>query len=141
MSASIAYWTANYLTLRFEEKGRGPTGVDCWGLTRLVLLHEYGVELPMLLEGYNSTTDTRAIARLVAEQKVDYDEAPEDAARQGDLVLFRVGLDETHVGVVVGPGLFLHVTRELDVCVERWRDLRWSARFIGIFRHKAMSRA
>lgn len=131
----VVPWCTKYCGLPFAEKGRDLRGFDCWGLVRWVLAAECDVELPMLLDGYSSTTDTAAIARLVAGEKPDWLEVDEGAARPGDVVLFRVGRDEAHVGVVVGRGHFLHVTRDTDACVERWRDLRWAQRFVGIFRH------
>jgi cell wall-associated NlpC family hydrolase len=128
-------WVARYHGRPFEEKGRGPDAYDCWGLVVDFYRRELGIDLPQLLEGYETTRDLHAIAALAAREKSRWSPIDEAAALAGDVVEFRILGEEAHVGLVVARGMFLHALRGQGVVLERWRSVHWSARFLGVFRH------
>jgi len=128
-------WVPRYHGRPFAEKGRGPDTFDCWGLVFHFHREQLGIDLPALLEGYESTRDLHAIAALAQEQKRHWTQVEEAAALAGDVVEFRFAGEESHVGLVVAPGMFLHVLRTEGVVLDRWRSTHWSARFLGVFRH------
>lgn len=133
--SALPDWVARYHGRPFAEKGRGPDAYDCWGLVVDFYRRELDIELPQLLEGYETTRDLGAIAVLAAREKARWTPIEEPAALAGDVVEFRVLGEESHVGLVVARGMFLHALRSQGVVLERWRSPHWSARFLGVFRY------
>lgn len=40
------HWMAPYVGMKHSLGGRGPNGVDCWGLLQLVYRQEFKIEIP-----------------------------------------------------------------------------------------------
>ena len=51
-------WISKYIGLPFEDKGRGPSGFDCWGIVTWIYMQELGLILPEHLT-YESVTDEK----------------------------------------------------------------------------------
>jgi cell wall-associated NlpC family hydrolase len=109
-------WANAYVGIPFRERGRDRSGLDCWGLVRLVLAEQRGIALPSFASDYTGE-DGREIAQLIAEHHGIGDEVPPSNEQPLDLALFRMpcagGLLPWHVGIVVDAGRVLHVTRYL----------------------------
>ena len=58
-----------------------------------------------------------------------------DAARPFDVAVFRRGKLASHLGVVVRPGLMIHMVGEDCAKLERYDTGRWGNRLKGVFRH------
>lgn len=127
-------WTADYIGLPFKEKGRDRSGVDCWGLVRLVLGEQWGIALPSYTDHYACALERKEIARLIAGEKGAWRDVGRGAERPGDVLLIRQVGDECHVGLVVAPGLMLHVEAGIDAALERYDGLKWRPRVVGIYR-------
>lgn len=135
-------WPSLYVGLPYAERGRARPAVDCWGLVRLVVREQAGVELPLWdgIDGRDLAQCNDVIARDTAETWTRVDE---DTARAFDLVVMRGvyrGSDarlhggEIHCGVLAPGGRVLHVERGNDtVCVP---IARLRKRITGIFRHR-----
>jgi cell wall-associated NlpC family hydrolase len=122
------------------DKGRTrETGVDCWGLVRLVYAEIIGVDLPTLGDGYASACDRRDVARLIDGRKGAWRRVDIGAERAFDAVLLRIGDCECHVGVVVEPGLMLHVLRGCNAVVECYGGPIWRNRVASIWRYSPPS--
>lgn len=128
-----AGWTNDYVGVPFEEKGRTREGWDCWGLVRSVYADHLGIELPLYLSAYETTEDSPAIAGQVDDARPMWREVEDP--RTGDVVLCSVLGYETHVGILVEPGVMLHSMDGRDTCLERIAMPAWSRRIRGIFRH------
>lgn len=135
---ALPAWVADYVGLPFKEKGRDRSGVDCWGLVRLVLAERFGIEVPSYVEEYGSTKERETIGAVIArEVQPPWVEVLPGQERPGDVVLMRRGRHPIHVGLVVAPGRMLHVEEGIEACVEDYRGLAWSRRVVGIWRWSA----
>ncbi len=135
--AELPAWVSRYIGLPFVEHGRTAAGVDCWGVIRLCLSEQFGLELPSYVDGYASTTEHEVLGRLIPSQMAPWREVT-GHERAGDVALLRVRGAPMHVGLVVAPGWMLHIESGIDSMVERYDGVRWAQRLLGIFRHESM---
>ncbi len=124
-----ARWPARYVGLEFEPWGRGPR-YDCWGLVRLVMGQEFGIELPCYAGAYGASSGTDA-ARVVHEELASR-WTPILQFAPGDIVLFHGA--RWHAGVVVRAGVMLHMRRAAGAVVESFYSPLWRGRFEGGWR-------
>lgn len=127
-----AHWSTAFIGLPYADLGRTRAGVDCWGLARLVLKSQ-GIDVPSYAGGYASPQERGEIAGLIEGAKPAWLKVEEP--RAFDLVTFRRGRLESHVGIVVEPGRMLHVTSGAPSRIESYRDDYWRARLTGFWRH------
>jgi len=135
-------WVARFVGIPWRDGGRDFYGCDCYGLCHLVFRDRYGIELPSYVGAYASPRERDEVAMLLADHiPADGWRPVEDAQREGDGVLFRLMNAPRHVGLVVEPGVFLHVEERLGAsCIDRLDSHRWARRLAGIFRHPALER-
>lgn len=134
------HWSGSYLGLPFVSLGRGRGGLDCYGLVRLVLAEERGITLPSYTEAYASVGERAEIAAALsgAIAQRTWREVPPGREQPFDIALFSVFGRPLHVGIVVRPGLMLHVSDGHDSRIEDYRAPTWAARLIAIYRHEAL---
>lgn len=127
------HWSASYVGIPFRDRGRDGGGADCWGLLRLVYADRLGIALPSYADDYACATEAAEVAALIAgERLVGWRQVA--VAGEYDALLFRLGREETHVGVVIDHRLMLHMARETVSRVENWAVSPWRHRFVGAFR-------
>lgn len=113
-------WWAPYVGLPF---GDAPGEVTCWGLVRRIYRDRLGVDLPAY--GEIPARDLRRISRAMEAGKDDGWVEPE-TPQALDVVLMRGpqgGARIVHVGVLVEPGLMLHVvaaSHAVTVPLDHW---------------------
>jgi len=104
----LCSWVAKYIGIPFVSNGRTPEGCDCYGLVRLVLRNEYGVNLPELSDNYTDALNVKETARLFAENlpvlAAEKISGPEEKAV---VVITEHGV-AAHIGIVAGSGFILH---------------------------------
>jgi cell wall-associated NlpC family hydrolase len=129
-------WVQHYLNLPFVEKGRDRTGLDCYGLVRLVYQEQRQIDLPSYTERY-ATTNDRAEIQAIARQELHarWQPIPLEEARLFDALILRIGGDPIHFGLVLDDQYFLHTMRGIWSVAERWTSLAWSQRVIGAVRY------
>lgn len=118
IGADLALQALSFVGVPYRFGGEDPArGFDCSGLVRHVARVVLGLDLPRTSE---------AIARV--GQSV-----ARDALQGGDLVFFNtLGHRNSHVGVYIGDGRFVHApTRNGVVRVEALDDRYWRTRFNG----------
>lgn len=130
----MTHWSERYLGLPYAPQGRSLAGLDCWGLCWAVL-PAFGLPVPSYAGEYASEQERDEIAGLINHAKPQWLRV--ENAEELDLVTFRRGRIDAHVGVVVRPGLMLHVTKEKPSCIERYDVGYWANRLTGIWRHAA----
>jgi len=101
-------WVKKYVGIPFVSNGRTLAGCDCYGLVRLVLRNEYGIDLPELSDNYADALNVKETAKLfeknipaLAGQKIA---APEEKA----VVIITEHGVAAHVGIAAGGGYILH---------------------------------
>jgi hypothetical protein len=93
------------------------------------------IELPSFAEGYTSALDRREIQALIANELTPWTEIPAGEERALDCVLMKHGRVACHIGVVVKPGLVLHVAEGQDSKIERYRATSFQGCVRGFFRY------
>lgn len=134
-------WSNGFIGLPHAELGRSRLGVDCWGLAQLAFAEVAGIELPSYADAYACWQEKAEINSLIIAAKgspfwrsID----AEEVAQGLDLVVLRRGTFDAHVGVVVRPGLMLHVLEQRPTCLERFDSGMWASRVTGVWRHHRM---
>lgn len=108
-------WWAKYVGIPFVDGGRDISGVDCWGLVRLIYAERLGVSLPSY--GEISAAELIRIARAIDAGQEQW--APVEAPRAFDVVLLRL-YDRAwtgHVGVAIDGTRMLHTERDIASAV------------------------
>lgn len=116
------------LDIPFVERGRGWTGVDCWGLVMLAHQEICGVELPDQINGYTTTRDMRTIARLMKDYRGNnWQVVNNGSVKALDVLLLSVRSRPCHVALVLEPAmkLMLHAEHERGIIVENWSRAPW----------------
>jgi sulfur carrier protein ThiS len=127
-----------YIGIPYAEKGRNTTGLDCYGLVRLIYKEEFKIDLPSFTTEYTQN-DTDRIAELIAQYKEGWEQL--DEPQEGSIVLFRIRGSESHVGVVVSPTHFIHVRENQDCVIEVLNSTAWTRRRIGYFKYSEKKNA
>lgn len=132
----VPIWAGRYIGLPFKGHGRDRSGLDCWGLVRLVLGEQYGFALPSLAAEYKSTGEARRIASLVESQLPFWREIEAGKEKTGDVIVLRLKGQPMHVGLVVGDGAMLHIEQGINSAIERYAAPRWQDRIFGFYRYE-----
>ena len=125
-------WSNNYIGIPYKANGRDKDGLDCWGLVRLIYKEQYNTDLPSFSTEYHIDDNAR-IKELITQYREGW--VQKEKVQEGDLVLFRVLGEETHVGVAVSETHFIHVREGKDTAIESFSNLKWAKRVVGFFRY------
>lgn len=103
----------------YEHGGLSKRGVDCSGFVYLTYRNKFGIKLP----------------RSTEQQSRTGIQIPNRQINTGDLLFFRTGLTNTHVGIYLGKRRFLHASTSQGVIISNmdnvyWRDKFWKAQRI-----------
>lgn len=121
-----------YIGIPYVEKGRDTTGLDCYGLVRLIYKNEYKIDLPSFTAEY-TVNDTDRIQDLVAQYKEGWEQI--DSPSEGSIVLFRILGTESHIGVAISATHFIHVRENQDSAIEAFDSPKWSKRIVGYYKY------
>jgi len=103
--------------VRYRIGGMGRDGIDCSGFVFVTFRTQFGIVLPR-------TTERQVeIGKGIGRSDL----------RPGDLVFFKTGWFERHVGIYLGHGRFLHASTSRGVMIsglddEYWKSAYWKAR-------------
>ena len=133
MFEDVPTWVADYIGIPFLEKGRSHTGCDCWGLVRLVYLEHYGINLPLYLDGYESSRDGSTISALIKKEAVKWHEVAEP--NPGDFIVCKITGRPWHIGLLVATGIMLHTETGIESSLAETSSWRWKNRIEGYYRY------
>lgn len=98
---------------RYRFGGVSHAGVDCSGFTQLTYREVFGIDLP----------------RTVKEQLKSGSRIPRKALQPGDLLFFKVGRAQRHVGIYLEKNLFMHASQSKGVIISTLNNVYWQKRF------------
>lgn len=129
----------DYVGIPWLERGRDREGCDCWGLLAMVLSDRFGVALPSYRDDYQTVKDTAAIVGLIDGHMDEWVSIADGQEREGDGLLMSIAGRPRHVGIVVSPGLVLHIERGVGSLIENYRCHRLRHRLVGFYRHVSLA--
>jgi hypothetical protein len=133
------HWSAQYIDLPWQEKGRSRAGVDCYGLVRLVLMEQCGIELPSFTGAYLSTLERAQIEAAIAGEVVELATRVELAdVRPFDVLEILNHGRPTHLGLATVPHRVLHIQRDCRSEMPRWDRGEWAGKVVGAWRPKGI---
>jgi len=126
---------SKYVGIPYRPGGRGPDGVDCYGLIWLFYQQELGIALPRY-QGEPDMAEMIEVSRVVhgiEEGSGFWQEIPLGDAMLGDVVDLSV-MGGFHVGIYVPRRKMLHCMLKTSSVIEDLGRSKWSKRFRGCFR-------
>lgn len=127
-------WSNAFVGIPFADLGRTRAGADCWGLVALVYRDMLGIALPDY-QGYASAHEHAEIAALVEGAGGSPLWRRVTEPKPCDILVFRRGPWSSHVGLVVQPGVMLHMAAGDCAKLEAYSAGRWAARLTGTYRY------
>ena len=132
----VPFWAGHYIGLPFQDHGRDRSGLDCWGLVRLVMAEQFNIALPSHAAEYERTSQVDKISALIERESVKWKIIPAGHEICGDTIVLRVRGKPMHVGMVLGDRQMLHIEQGIDSVIERYSGPHWAERIAGFYRYK-----
>lgn len=134
----VPYWAGRYIGLPFCEHGRDASGLDCWGLARLVLGEQFGISVPSYAREYANTQAQEELGALVRRETKLWQPVEAGKEMLGDVIVLRLRGQPMHVGLVLGDQSMLHIEQFINSAIEKYTSRRWASRIEGFYRHKGI---
>lgn len=116
----------------FSLIGRQYNELNCWQLAREFYRICLGVELKHYFED-PTVPERKEVRDLIYANTGDFEKATLPL-QFGDILLFKIRGIESHIGVFIEPGKFLHSQKKVGSCIERlekWKHLLVCAYRLG----------
>jgi len=97
----------------YQLGGLNKQGVDCSGFVYKTFLTQFNLQLP------RTTELQMALGKTV----------PFNDLRAGDLVFFKTGVKQRHVGIAIDSSRFLHASTSKGVTISEFEQVYWSEAF------------
>src|SRR5574337_1875031 len=140
----MANWVSSYVGIPFLDNGRTRSGLDCYGLVRLVMQEQANILLPSYAEGYSDRDDTARIGGLLRAATEDdtWTKVPIGNERTFDVAEIYLpcighSLEPLHVAIVTTPGHLLDADPVHGVCVRRYQ--RTGGMLRQFWRHQCLT--
>jgi cell wall-associated NlpC family hydrolase len=121
-----------FIGIPYANRGDDFSGCDCWGLVWLFHRAALGHDVPRYA-GY-SDADGDDIPRRIRDGWEGWQPIQRGQERLGDVLALRVGADPVHCGVVLRPGLMLHVLGGAMSCQAEYERGLWHRAIVRIGR-------
>jgi len=123
-----------YFDIPFLLRGRCFKGADCYGLVRLILLHEFEIKLPLWEGDYTTVKDHNKLNDCISAHYGDFKEVHEPMG--GDVILMRLGgVFPVHIGVMISKNTFIHTREDENVTSCKISDAKWNRRIVGFYKY------
>ena len=126
-------WVQEYIGIPFQSGGRDRRGLDCYGLIRLVLMEQYGCQLPLLDGKYDNALNLYDTSPLFFQQLPILTEkiaGPQERA----LALLEMHQLPCHLGLFCGGESIIHSRAGVGVVAERLDSRRLPGKIVGWYR-------
>jgi cell wall-associated NlpC family hydrolase len=127
-------WVKKYIGIPFVSNGRTLDGCDCYGLVRLVLYNEYGINLPELSNDYNNALNLAETAKLFAEKRPVLAAEKLPGPRERAVVVITEHGRPAHLGIAAGGGYILHTGVKTGAVCQRETHPGLRGRVEGYYR-------
>lgn len=108
--------------------------LNCWELAREFYKRMFGIELKHYYEG-SDTPNRDETRNLIYTNVGDFVHVKDNSeAKFGDLILIRLLGVESHIGIYIGEGRFLHTNMGSGSVLDRLA--RWEKSIVGFYRIK-----
>ncbi len=114
VSGALKEYFSSWQGTRYMFGGLSHNGVDCSGFTLLTYKELFGKSLP----------------RTVQEQVTEGTKISKASLQAGDLVFFKTGRYQKHVGIYLENDLFIHASGSKGVTISNLNDLYWQKRYL-----------
>lgn len=119
MIASLKEQQWEWQSVPYRLGGMSKNGVDCSGFVTLTFRKHFNIQLP------RTTALQSEVGHRVSQQEL----------RPGDLVFFKTGFNQRHVGIFLEGRSFIHASTSNGVAIASlddryWRERYWMARRI-----------
>lgn len=113
--------------------GRSYEECNCFDLAKEFYKDNYGLDLKNYFEG-DSIPPRNEIESLIVSNKGDFKRV--DIPKVGDIVVINLFGYSCHIGVIVGPGKFIHSVRGAGSCVDTIS--KYKKMIDGFYRHREL---
>ncbi len=124
-------WSNRYLGIPWSREDLGARGTHCWGLVRLV----YAEQLGIALEDFGAAHSRAENAAIVADRRQRWPWREVPRAASFDVIVFRRGKIDDHIGIMVDGPLMLHVDIGGEARVDDVTSPEFSSRRAAYHRH------
>lgn len=129
-----------YVGIPFKDHGNTMEGCDCYGLVYLIYQNEFNLYLPYVGDLYKSAYNRKEVDSLLTAN-IDYHEWCVDVTSTGiyrpfDMLVFRIGGTDHHVGLYIRPDFMLHIIEGCNSGIERYNGIRWQRQLHRVIRHR-----
>ena len=97
----------------YRSGGQSRKGIDCSAFVQLTYQQKFGIKLP------RTTRQQAGLGGLVAGSGL----------RPGDLIFFKTGWSDRHIGIYLEKYRFLHVSTTVGVTISKITDPYWYERY------------
>jgi probable lipoprotein NlpC len=98
---------------KYKSGGMSRSGIDCSGFSVVTYRDLFGIQLPRTTGGQAET------GRPVSKS----------ALNAGDLIFFKTGVWQKHVGIYIEQGRFVHVSTTKGVMISNLKDSYWKKHY------------
>lgn len=120
-------WWNNYVGIPYENEGYDRSGLNCYGLVRLIQKEVFRKDLPKHNDNLFDVDWYRPLGVAI----------PLGSVSSGDIIHMFIIQDgkriDTHVGVVTEPGSLIHTTRNTGSTIVRYDRKPWKNFVIGAY--------
>ena len=102
-------------SVRYRLGGLSKKGIDCSGFVFLTFRDKFGMSLP----------------RTTKKQYVNSKKITKGNLRAGDLVFFKTGFKQMHVGIYLSDSQFLHASTSKGVMISNLGNPYWDKHFLN----------
>lgn len=113
VAALLKLYVSNWRGTPYRRGGMSHRGIDCSGFTLLTYRDLFGLDLP----------------RTTSEQAGRGEKIKKIELVPGDLVFFKTGVWQKHVGICIGGTRFVHASYSKGVTVSSLEDDYWRSHF------------
>jgi len=103
----------NWQGVQYQAGGLSRSGIDCSGFVYLTYRHHFDMELP------RTTRDQSKSGQKISRKQL----------QPGDLVFFKTGWFDRHVGIYIENRQFVHASAKRGIMLSRLDDPYWSKKY------------